>query len=231
MQRPEPEPELEPEPPPEPEPEAPLTALAAAMRRRRAARAPPEVRGDAVAKLQGAAAEAAAAVSPQSRIAPLTPAHTASVLALNHERLPAKVCTEALATRLQSSAAHCLVASGTEDSSDAASAIIEGFVLYEILRGSADVVLLAVQSASARRGLGRALLSAALANAAAAGCCSASLRVRADNAPAVRLYRSLGFETVQSTAGRELAEIEGSGSNICPLADCEAAQLTMQWCL
>ena len=238
-----------PEPEPEPEPEAlwdqdapaAMTPLAAALRRRRAARAPPELRAKAVTGLQ-ACADAASAAASQVQIRALDAADIAAVLALNYDRLPSKVCTEALALRLQSSAAHCLVAaetlasesplangSGSTDETPCSPAV-QGFVLIETSRGSADVVLLAVRPDCERQGVGRALLSAALANAAAAGCNSASLSVQSGNAPAVRLYRSLGFNTIRAP-NSELALGGGDPASGGEATAGHSARITMQWCL
>lgn len=216
-----------------------ITTMAAAMRRRRAARAPVELRAEAVAKLQAYSTAASAAV-PKVQICPLDAARVSAVLALNLARLPGKVCTQALATRLQANAAHCLVAtevhsgaggaggggSGHGGMCETAPSPVEGFVLYESSRGCVDVVLLAVQSTSEGRGIGRALLSAALANAAAAGCYTASLSVRADNAPALQLYHSLGF-AVRAPRTSVPKLVDGFE----PSAGPGYGRLTMQWCL
>ena len=167
------------------------------------------------------------------------------MLALKYDRLPGKVCTEALALRLQSSVAQCYIATGAQSTvgSGAGSNVdstndttsqpaVQGFVLIETSRGSADVVLLAVRSDCKRQGVGRALLSAALANAAAAGCSSASLSVLSGNAPAVRLYRSLGFDAIRApptTSTKELGgDDEASGEQS---AAAGSERITMQWCL
>eukprot|EP01043_Picozoa_sp_COSAG02_P029370 COSAG02_NODE_1826_length_10754_cov_4.509714_7_plen_179_part_00 len=168
------------------------------------------------------------------------------MLALNYDRLPSKVCTEALALRLQSSAAHCIVAA--EAHSSAANGVgnnggssgsidetpcppaVRGFVLIETSRGSADVVLLAVRPDCERQGVGRALLSAALANAAAAGCNSASLSVLSGNVPAVRLYRSLGFNAIRApSSGLALGSDDAASGEEATAANSE--RITMQWCL
>lgn len=142
------------------------------------------------------------------------------MLALKYDRLPGKVCTEALALRLQSSVAQCYIATGAQSTVGSGAGCnvdrtndttsqpaVQGFVLIETSRGSADVVLLAVRSDCKRQGVGRALLSAALANAAAAGCSSSSLSVLSANAPAVRLYRSLGFDAIRApTSTKELGD-------------------------
>ena len=52
-------------------------------------------------------------------------------------------------------------------------------------------------------GLGRALTEAVLERAAARGCARVELDVNTENAPALALYRSLGFETGK-TGGQDL---------------------------
>lgn len=223
---------------------AAMTTIAAAMRRKRAARISPEVRAKRVAKLQECA-DAALAAAPQVQIRALEAAHITAVLALNLDRLPGKVCTEALVARLQARAAHCFVATevqhaalrrGSTDKGfgsggvcDTAPVEIEGFILFESSQGSVDVVLLAVRSASERRGIGRALLSVALANAAAEGFHTASLSVRADNESAVRLYKSLGFAVRTSTISLE--SVDACESSTKTPAAAGNKRLTMQWCL
>ena len=148
-----------------------LSALAAAMRRRRAARAPAEVQQAAIAALRAAAAPATAAGSRHTRIIPLdSAAQTAAVVCLNEERLPGKVCTQALTARLQSNRASCLIALDDSAGEDSGGSAVVGFVLCEASGGSVDVVLLAVAATATGRGIGRALLTAALAGAAVAGC-------------------------------------------------------------
>jgi ribosomal protein S18 acetylase RimI-like enzyme len=186
---------------------APLSALSAALRRRRAARALGETRAAAVVAVEAAAAVAAASAS--TVILSTLSANselTVAVLNLNDERLPGKVCREGLAARLQSNRASCLIALDKHEASR-----VMGFLLVEISRGAADVVLLAVAEYSVQQGIGRALLSKALAHAAVLECSSASLSVTSENTPARRLYSSMGFQLVQ---GR---------------ADVNAS--TMQWCL
>ena len=141
-----------------------MTTLGAAMRRRRAARAPQELRAKAVTDLQ-VCADAASTAASQVQIRPLDDDDIAAVLALNYDRLPGKVCTEALALRLQSSVAQCYIAAGAQSTvgSGAGSNVdstndttsqpaVQGFVLIETSRGSADVVLLAVRSDCKRQG-------------------------------------------------------------------------------
>ena len=62
-------------------------------------------------------------------------------------------------------------------------------------RHKADIVAMYVQPEHARRGIGRALLAAAIAHARAAGIEQLALTVTLGNAAARRLYASAGFAT------------------------------------
>lgn len=61
--------------------------------------------------------------------------------------------------------------------------------------GHGEVYVVAVDPASHGRGVGSALLRAGLGHLAAVGCRTVHLYVEADNAPALALYRGLGFTT------------------------------------
>ncbi len=69
-----------------------------------------------------------------------------------------------------------------------------GFALVRAAATEAEVLLVAVDRRARRRGLGRALLAAALARVPAARV--AHLEVRASNAAAIALYERLGFVAV-----------------------------------
>ncbi|MGJ3628999.1 GNAT family N-acetyltransferase [Sphingomonas sp. MMS24-JH45] len=62
-----------------------------------------------------------------------------------------------------------------------------------IAEGIAVVEAVAVDPALRRRGLARTMLAALLDGARDAGATHAALQVLADNAPAIALYRGLGF--------------------------------------
>lgn len=66
-------------------------------------------------------------------------------------------------------------------------------ILMRAIAGEAEVLTLAVAPSHRRRGVARALLRAALAQAAAAGAEEAFLEVAADNPGALALYREAGF--------------------------------------
>jgi ribosomal-protein-alanine N-acetyltransferase len=75
-----------------------------------------------------------------------------------------------------------------------------GFILCRLIAGEAEVLTLAVRPAARRRGVGRALLEAALALAQSTAT-TMFLEVAADNPGAVALYEAGGFETVGRRAG------------------------------
>lgn len=73
------------------------------------------------------------------------------------------------------------------------------FVGFSTFRGKPLVNIhdLAVSPESRGQGIGRKLLAAIEADARALGCCKVTLEVRTDNARAMGLYRSAGFEPGQ----------------------------------
>ncbi|MFA5121182.1 GNAT family N-acetyltransferase [Zavarzinia sp.] len=71
-----------------------------------------------------------------------------------------------------------------------------GFILLSRAADETEVVTLAVLPAARRAGLGRRLLEAGLAAAAAAGAATAFLEVAIDNEAALSLYRRSGFSEV-----------------------------------
>ena len=77
---------------------------------------------------------------------------------------------------------------------------LAGFILCRSIAGEAEVLTLAVRPAARRRGIGRALLEAALVVVQPTAA-SMFLEVAADNPGAVALYEGAGFETVGRRAG------------------------------
>jgi ribosomal-protein-alanine N-acetyltransferase len=69
----------------------------------------------------------------------------------------------------------------------------EGFVLARAAAGEAEILALAVLPAARRRGLGTALMEAAMAAALAHGAAAMFLEVAEPNGAARALYRGLGF--------------------------------------
>ncbi len=70
--------------------------------------------------------------------------------------------------------------------------LLRGFILLRAVAGEAEVLTLAVDPAARRRGLGRALVESAAGALPAVE--TLFLEVAADNAAALALYRSAGFE-------------------------------------
>lgn len=71
-----------------------------------------------------------------------------------------------------------------------------GFVLSRFAADEAEILSIAVESGARSRGIGRSLLLRHLRRLAGTGIRTVFLEVDADNAPALRLYKRLGFEQV-----------------------------------
>lgn len=71
-----------------------------------------------------------------------------------------------------------------------------GFVLVRVVLDEAEILTIAVRKDCRGRGYGRMLMTEALRRLSRAGAVACFLEVDGDNAPAVGLYRSLGFEIV-----------------------------------
>jgi len=74
---------------------------------------------------------------------------------------------------------------------------IQGLAVMQFGDERAHLVLLCVQPAQRRRGLGRRLMAWLLASARVAGIESVGLELRADNAAALAFYRNLDFVPTQ----------------------------------
>jgi len=72
----------------------------------------------------------------------------------------------------------------------------DGFVLARVAGGEAEILTLAVAPAARGKGLGRALLQAAIRKAQSLGADTVFLEVGADNPAALALYAGLGFAKV-----------------------------------
>lgn len=90
-----------------------------------------------------------------------------------------------LLSELESPAARLFVAEGEGD--------VLGFAVFQLAAGEASLYALNVDPAARRKGVGAALLAGALAALKAEGADQCFLEVRAANAPALALYRRLGF--------------------------------------
>lgn len=81
----------------------------------------------------------------------------------------------------------------------------EGFLLGRAVAGEAELLTLAVAPGARRKGVGRRLVLAFLAEADRRGAVTAFLEVAATNAPAIALYHVTGF----AEAGRRRAYYGG----------------------
>jgi ribosomal-protein-alanine N-acetyltransferase len=77
----------------------------------------------------------------------------------------------------------------------------DGFVLARVASDEAEILTLAVAPRARGKGLGRALLSAAIAEADRRGAKAMFLEVGNDNPAALALYAALGFANVGSRKG------------------------------
>jgi ribosomal-protein-alanine N-acetyltransferase len=84
---------------------------------------------------------------------------------------------------------------------DPANGRLRGFILSRLAADEAEILTVAVETASRRKGVGRALIGEALRQASNAGAKTMFLEVGKDNAPALALYERLGFVKVGERAG------------------------------
>jgi ribosomal protein S18 acetylase RimI-like enzyme len=78
---------------------------------------------------------------------------------------------------------------------------LRGFAVMQFGDEHAHLVLLCVQPAQRRNGIGRRLSEWLFESARVAGIASIQLELRADNAGALAFYRRLGFSATQEVAG------------------------------
>ncbi len=78
---------------------------------------------------------------------------------------------------------------------------LRGFILSRLAADEAEILTIAVEASSQGKGVGRALLSENLRQAANAGARRMFLEVDKMNAPAVALYQRLGFVKVGERPG------------------------------
>ncbi|MBN8993758.1 MAG: ribosomal protein S18-alanine N-acetyltransferase [Rhizobiales bacterium] len=78
---------------------------------------------------------------------------------------------------------------------------MQGFVLVRAAADEAEILTIAVAPSAQGKGYGRRLMEDIMRRLYADGVRSLFLEVDGANAPAVRLYRSLGFETVGERKG------------------------------
>ncbi|CAN7580404.1 GNAT family N-acetyltransferase [Bosea sp. LjRoot90] len=134
--------------------------------------------------------------SATGRTGPLDVRHAGQIAALHHEGGFARLwdpseCAALLADRAVVSEG-VFIGSASEPC---------GFVMSRMAADEAEVLSIVVGGSRRRSGLGQALLAAHLAQLAARGAARLFLEVEEGNAPAIALYRRLGFETVGRREG------------------------------
>jgi len=93
----------------------------------------------------------------------------------------------------------------------------DGFVLARVAGDEAEILTLAVMPQKRGKGLGRALLQAAIARAQELGAQSVFLEVGADNPSALALYAGLGFAKVGVRKGYYASASGGSDALVLRL--------------
>lgn len=78
---------------------------------------------------------------------------------------------------------------------------LAGYALYTVVAGEGEILNLAVDPTTRRRGLGRRLLDAILEQMRAAGTTHVFLEVRQSNHAAIQLYAAFGFRSVSIRRG------------------------------
>lgn len=89
---------------------------------------------------------------------------------------------------------------------------LAGFVLVRVVADEAEILTIAVRPAWRGRGYGRMLMDEALRRLHRAGAATCFLEVDRANAPAVSLYRSLGFSVTGERRNYYQASAPGAGT-------------------
>lgn len=89
--------------------------------------------------------------------------------------------------RMELGSPHSLLLVAEEDG------LVLGYAAFRIVADEAELLRVTVSPEARRRGIARRLVETGLAEAGARGAGRCVLEVRPDNAPAVGLYRTLGF--------------------------------------
>lgn len=132
---------------------------------------------------------------PDYELVAMTSGDCAEVAALHSARFPKAWGTGEFHSLLSQEPVFGFVARQT-NGPRGTKAPLPGFVLARHVAGEAEILTVAVQARLGRVGLGWRLMQAAIREAHRQGGETMFLEVDAGNAPAVGLYRKLGFQTV-----------------------------------
>lgn len=94
---------------------------------------------------------------------------------------------------------------------------IIGYAGLFVLGAESDVQTIAVAPAAQGRGVGRMLMGHLIGSAREQGATQMILEVRADNEPAIALYKGLGFEVISSRRDYYAPGIDASIMRLRPL--------------
>lgn len=95
------------------------------------------------------------------------------------------------------------------------------YCLYQRVVDEVEILQLGTHPLAQRRGLGRRLVAAVLAEAEAAGCVAVFLEVRRSNAAAIALYQAAGFAVCGVRRGYYPPLIEGGAPEDALLLRCD----------
>lgn len=120
-------------------------------------------------------------------IIPINKSHISAVANIEKVCFASPWTEEGIAEELENSLAHFLVAVGEE---------VMGYIGVHEICGEGSITNVAVMPNFRCKGIGKALVSAAIKGAKERNCEFITLEVRKSNFPAISLYSSLGFEQV-----------------------------------
>lgn len=128
----------------------------------------------------------------QSRIRKMTLADLPAVMAIEHQAFTNPWSTEMVKKELTQEWSTVLVC----EESTPSGWVVRGFAIFWLVADEVHVLNVATDTAVRRRGFGRQVMDAVLAQGRAQKCFMATLEVRRSNVAAQALYTSLGFRAV-----------------------------------
>ena len=129
------------------------------------------------------------------KLEPAGAAHAAALAAVHAQSFDAPWDEAAIQAVMNSSGAFGLVVR------DPTARAVVGFGLARAIGGEAELLTLAVAPSAQRQGVARTLVTALAGAAQTAGASALFLEVACDNAPALALYKALGFVQVGRRPG------------------------------
>lgn len=131
-------------------------------------------------------------LAPQTRLRKMTLADLPAVMAIEQQAFTNPWSAEMVKKELTQEWSTVLLA----EESTPAGWVVRGFAIFWLVADEVHVLNVATDQAVRRRGFGRLVMDAVLAQGRAQKCGVAHLEVRRSNAAAQALYASLGFRAV-----------------------------------